>query len=115
MIAINQTVLPTPSALNVQVQTQSGQVRFNSAGEKLLEGQREKSTVEMVWNQMETSTLTALAQVLQPGGFFTLTYPDPLNGQRQISCHVTERSAQVFSLRSGETRWCQVRLKMEER
>ena len=115
MISINDTVLPSPSSLSVYVTPQCGQVRFNSLGQKLLDGQCEKTTVEIFWARMDTASLSALALLLKPGGFFDLCYPDPLNGQRQITCHVTERSAQVFSLRGAQPDWCQVKLKMEER
>lgn len=115
MLTLNGTALPSPSSLSVSVTAQRGSVRFNSLGQRLLDGQCEKTTVEILWARMEPSALSTLAQLLASGGFFTLVYPDPLSGQRSISCHVTERSAQVFSLRGTQPAFCQVRLKLEER
>ena len=115
MISLNDVTLPTPSSLKVSVSPGRRQVRYNSLGEKLLDGQYEKTTVEISWARMDSTALASLAQLLQSDVFFTLVYPDPLSGQRQITCHVVGRTAQVFSLRGTSPAFSALTLKLEER
>ena len=84
MIRINETPLPSPTALAVRVEPKAGTAQYNTLGQLLQDGMRDKRTVEITWARMAGDTLAALALLLSPGGFFTLVYPDPLSGNREM-------------------------------
>lgn len=115
MIQINGTVLPAPTALSVRVVPRAGTAQYNALGQLVRDGMREKRTVEISWSRMAGSALAQLSQMLAAGGFFTLVYPDPLSGAREMSCHVTEQAARVWQYLEGVPAWADVKLTLEER
>ena len=115
MLQINQLALPAPSSLTVLTKTKAGVAKYNAQGQLVMDGVRQKRQVEISWTRMAATALSQLAGELEPGGFLTLTYPDPLEGGKQISCYVTERSARVWQYQNGAAAWADVVLKLEER
>lgn len=115
MIVLNGLSLPAPSSLAVRVTPRGGASQYNTLGQLVQDGVREKRTVEIAWTRMPAETLAALAALLAAGGFFTLVYPDPLSGNLEISCHMKEQSARVFRMADGAALWADVTLTMEER
>lgn len=115
MLQINQLTLPAPSSLLVQVKSRAGVSKYNAQGQLVMDGVQQKRLVEIRWTRMAASALAQLAQELESGGFFTLSYPDPLSGPQQISCYATERSARVWQYQNGNAAWADVELKLEER
>ena len=115
MIKINNLSLPAPSSLGVKISPQAGSAQYNTLGQLVQDGMRDKRTVEITWARMEHAMLASLAQALSAGGFFSCTYPDPLAGQRQMTCRVTGQSAQVFHYAEGVPTWAEVKLTLEER
>lgn len=114
MVRINGTQLPAPTALTVKVEPKAGTMQYNTLGQLLQDGMREKRTVEISWVRIAGSALAALAQQLSAGGFFTLTYPDPLSGEREMRCRVAAQCARVEAYRDGAPRWADVKLTLEE-
>lgn len=115
MITLNGQALPAPSALSVRVTPQAGSARYNTLGQLVQDGMRDKRAVTLRWTRMESVTLEALAALLSAGGFLTLTYPDPLSGSRQMTCRAREQSARVWHWENGSARWADVTLTLEER
>ena len=115
MIQINQLALPAPSALLVQVKEKAGVAKYNTLGQLVTDGVQQKRQIEIRWTRMAATAIALLFQELGAGGFCTLVYPDPLEGNKQISCHVTERSARVWQYQNGAAAWADVALKLEER
>lgn len=114
MIKINNVAMPSPSALMVQSALQGGSVHYNALGKLLLDGRREKRRVEVSWARLSAAELATLSGALTEG-FVTLSYPDPLAGQRQMECLVTEKNAQVWRMAQDAACWAQVKLRFEER
>lgn len=114
MIRINNVLLLSPSTLSVQSTLQGGSARYNALGKMLLDGRREKRRVEIGWARLSASELAALSGALTEG-FVTLSYPDPLAGQRQMECLVTEKEAQVWRMEQSAAYWAQVKLRFDER
>ena len=114
MIKINNVTLSSPSSLTVQSALQGGSAHYNALGKLLLDGRREKRRVEISWARLSVAELAILSGALTEG-FVTLSYPDPLAGQRQMECLVTEKNAQVWRMEQNAACWAQVRLRFEER
>ena len=114
MITLNSTSLPSPTSLSVRVSPRAGTVRYNTLGHTVLDGVQDKRTVEIGWNRMTGTTLASLAAILSAGGFFTLTYPDPLSGSRTMTCRVREQAARVYQYQNSTPLWADVRLTVEE-
>ena len=114
MISLNNNVLPSPSSLSVRVSPQAGTVQYNTLGQTILDNMTDKRTVEIGWNRMTGAALASLANLLSPGGSFTLVYPDPLSGSRSMTCRVREQAARVYQYQNGVPLWADVRLTLEE-
>lgn len=114
MIQINDVALPAPASLSVQIIPQAGTAQYNTLGQLVQDGMKEKRTVEISWTRMPGDTLAALSGVLEAGGFFTVVYPDPLSGQRRMTARITDRFARVSRYQAQEIQWADVRLTLEE-
>ena len=114
MILINDLSLPAPASLSVKIEPRTGVSQYNTLGQLVQDGVREKRTVEIAWTRMAAATLNQLAALLSPGGFFSLSYPDPLSGARVMSCRVMGQSARVCQYRNGAPLWADVQLILEE-
>ena len=115
MISLNGIVLPSPSNLMVRCMQKGGTAQYNSLGQLVQEGMQEKRHVEIIWNRLPASVLAQLAQSLHAGGFFPLVYPDPMAGNKEISCCASEYSARVWQYQDGKAAWADVKLSLEER
>ena len=114
MIQINSLSLPSPGSLSVQVELRGGSGQYNALGQWVMDGAREKRRVDISWPRMAGEHLTALAAELQQGGFFTLSYPDPLLGRREMCCRLTRQGARVWQYRDDTPLWADVQLILEE-
>ena len=99
----------------MQVKEKAGVAKYNTLGQLVTDGVQQKRQIEIRWTRMAATAIALLFQELEAGGFCTLVYPDPLEGNKQISCHVTERSARVWQYQNGAAAWADVALKLEER
>lgn len=114
MIHIQDLSLPTPSACVVDIANAAGTKRYNTLGRLVWDGQREKRTLELRWNRMEGDALQKLFTLLDSSTFFDLTYPDPVEGEKTITCFCLDRGARVWQY-TGQALWADVRVKLEER
>ena len=114
MISINGVSLPSPTALTVRVTPQAGTAQYNALGQTVLDNLRDKRTVDVAWSRLSAAALAALESLLSPGGFFTLVYPDPLSGSREMTCRVREQAARVWRYENGAPAWADVKLTLEE-
>ena len=115
MLQLNGVSLPPPSSLSVRVMPRAGTAEYNSLGNLVQDGVKEKRTVEIGWVRISLADLAVLAAQLSPGGFITLTYPDPLSGSREMHCRAAGQSARVYRCRDGAPQWADVTLTLEER
>lgn len=114
MITLNELQLPSPAALRVKVTPQAGTAQYNTLGEMVQDGMREKRTVEIQWTRMPPGRLAALDSALDFSGFIACTYPDPLKGSRTMNCRVTGHSARIFRYQDGTPAWADVKITLEE-
>ena len=115
MISINQVSLPSPASLSVRTAIKGGTAQYNTMGQLVQDGMKKKRQVEIIWNRMPASFLSALAQLLEENDFLSLIYPDPLQGQRLMECRVLEHTARAWRYENGQTQWADVKLSLEER
>ena len=114
MLFLNDVLLPSPHALSVKVSPKAGSTQYNTQGQLLQDGVKEKRTLEITWTRMNQSDLSLLAAQLAPGGFMTCRYPDPLRGTTQIICRVIGHQATVYRYHPNAPLWADVKLTLEE-
>ncbi len=115
MLSINGVSLPSPHSLSVQVSPRGGNAQYNTLGQLLQDGIREKRTLEITWHQLSRSSLSLIAAQLSPGGFFTCTFPDPLKGETEMTCRLAAHQATLYRHQPDAPLWADVRLTLEER
>lgn len=114
MIQISDLPLPVPSACTVEIFSRAGGEKYNTLGQRVWDGRREKRILDLRWSRMEKDVLQQLFSLLDSGDFFDITYPDPVSGSRTITCCCTGRNAKVWQY-TGEAHWADVHVKLEER
>ncbi len=114
MIHIQDLSLPAPSACVVEISSAAGTQRYNTLGRMVVDGRRERRTLDLRWNRMEGDMLERLFTLLDSGTFFDITYPDPVAGEKTITCFCADRGARVWQY-TGQARWADVHVKLEER
>jgi len=114
MITLADVSLPAPSSLSVSVSLQGGSTQFNTLGERVQDGVREKRTVDISWRCLSAETLASLSQALN-GDFLSCSYPDPLLGPRTMTCRCSRQSARVYRCPDSTPQWADVNLTLEER
>lgn len=114
MITISGITLPAPSSLAVSVTQRGGSAQYNTLGELVQDGMKEKRTVDVSWRCLPAASLTLLSQALQ-GGFISCAYPDPLLGARSMTCRCTRHAARVYRVQENAPQWADVTLTLEER
>ena len=113
MITLQSLPLPSPAALSVKTALRGGTAQYNTLGELVQDGMKEKRTVEISWRSLPSSALGQLAEALS-GGFLQCTYPDPLLGTRTMSCQCTQHCARVYRVQDGAAQWADVSVTLEE-
>lgn len=114
MISLNGVSLPAPASLSVRVTPKAGTVQYNTLGQLVQDGMRDKRQVEIRWARLSAEVLASLAALLSAGGFFTLVYPDPLSGSREMRCRAVDHEARVCRISAGAPQWADVTLTLEE-
>lgn len=114
MITFKNLALPAPSGCVVEIASRTGSERYNTLGQLLTDNRREKRVLDLRWNRMEPPILQQLFALLDGGVFFDITYPDPVQGEKTITCRCTDRGAKVWQY-TDQPKWADVRLKLEER
>ncbi len=114
MITLQSILLPSPAALAVKTALQGGIAQYNTLGNLVQDGMKEKRTVEISWRSLPAASLGRLAEALS-GGFLQCTYPDPLLGSRTMSCRCTQHCARVYRAQDGAPQWADVSVTLEER
>ena len=114
MLTLNGQPLPAPTGLDVRIEPRGGLSQYNTLGRLVLDGVTQKRVVEITWTRMESAALSTLTGLLSAGDFFTLVYPDPLSGSREMRCRAIGQSARVWRSAHGNPCWADVRLAMEE-
>lgn len=73
-----------------------------------------KRQIEMTWNTLQWSDLSAILQAMQDE-FFEFTYPDPMTGQQETrTFYVGDRQAAVAIIKNGVTWWKGLQLTLTE-
>lgn len=114
MIHIQDLSLPVPSACVVEITGQAASRRYNTLGQLVMDGRREKRTLDLRWSRMEENMLMQLFSLLDGAAFFDITYPDPVAGEKTITCFCADRGAKIWQY-AGQARWADVHVKLEER
>lgn len=113
MIRIEQWPLPAPAAFSVEIFSRAGSEKINTLGQRVFDGRREKRRLDMRWNRMEGDVLARLFALMDENASVSVTYPDPVDGEKQIRCYVVSRGARVWRYRDGAA-WADVQLNLEE-
>ena len=114
ILSLNETALPSPAALSVKVTPQAGTMQYNTLGQAVIDGMREKRTVEITWTRLGAEDLNTLSRELTFSAFLTCVYPDPLLGSRSMRCRAVSHFARVYQYLNGVPVWADVKLTLEE-
>ena len=116
LISINGIEMPSPSKFNVRIEDRGDDSVFNVRGQRVVDRLAVKRLIDVTWPYLAGDAAAALMAAVTDGIFFTVAYPDPMEGgMREAECRALERSAKLSHLADGSAVWRDVVMKWEER
>ena len=112
---IDNTALPSPSALSVTVKPVTGAGARNTLGALVRDTLAFKRAVTLVWRRLDQGTLAAMLALIEGKDAVELTYHDPALGETSISCACAARTMAMERYLSGAPVWSDVTMTFEER
>ena len=114
MLTVNGKPVPAPSAMSAAVFDVSGGVSRNAAGSAVMDRTAVKRRLELTWAHITGQDLSMLLGEI--GGFFDVTYPDPVSGEpRQMQCWCGDRAAGILRMGENGPVWIDVKMTWTER
>lgn len=83
-----------------------------ASGKRVKDVKGYRAVIAAAWDWLPAETITALHAMLRGGGYFSVTYPDPVDGQKTGSFSVSYPTTKIFRFAGTEARWHDVSLTM---
>lgn len=116
MLWVNGEAVDAPSEMKVTIFDVSSGVRYNAAGNAVLDRTGVKRALALSWARMSGESLAALLKKVGTGGFFEAVYPDPESGEaRVMHCYCSDRVAGILRMENGAPVWTNVEMTWTER
>ena len=71
-----------------------------------------RRTITAKWDYVPATTITSLLSMLRGGGFYTVSYYDPEDGETSGTFEIDTPTMEVFAYRGGAPIWHNVTLSM---
>jgi hypothetical protein len=114
LVTANGVALPTPTTYDVGIMDISKAER-NAAGTMIIERIATKRQINLSWNFLSASDLSAILNAVAPV-FYNVTYLDPQTGTyRTGSFYCGDRNAGMVDYRNGVPRYKDVKFTLIER
>ena len=115
-LLVNQTAVPSPSEMTVEIFDVSGGVERSAGGSALIDRVAVKRRLELTWAHLSGVELRGLLSAVGAAPFFEATYPDPQTGAaRTMTCYAEERAAAVQRVTNGVPVWQGLKMRWIER
>lgn len=113
MFKINDTPIPAPTKLRVELEENTSSAQQNIQGKTVLDFFGTRRTLTFTWARLaETDFATLLGQTA--AGFFSVTYPDVDGTVRTILCRAGKRRVDTALMRDGRPVWTDVEMELIE-
>ena len=83
-----------------------------ASGKMIKEVIGHRVTVSAAWDAVPAETMAALHTMLRQGGYFTVSYPDPAEGDVTASFSISYPTSKIFKFNGTAAYWHGVSLKM---
>lgn len=83
-----------------------------ASGKKVKEVIGHRTVVNAEWDAVPADTMAALHTMLRKGGYFTVSYPDPAEGDVTASFSISYPTSKIFKFNGTVAYWHGVSLKM---
>ncbi len=83
-----------------------------ASGKKVKEVIGHRTVVSAEWDAVPAETMAALHTMLRQGGYFTVSYPDPAEGDVTASFSISYPTSKIFKFNGAAAYWHGVSLKM---
>lgn len=116
MLTINNTTIPTPSAMRISLIEVGDSSRRNAAGELVIDRCALKRRLQPGWNILSAADASALLAAVSGQPFFTLAYPDPITGStRTVQCTCSAMDTGILRMEQGAPVWQGIEMTWIER
>lgn len=98
-LLLNGISVKTPKSLKVSIQDIDGQTTRTAAGTMIRDRITVKRKIECEWGPLSSSESRTILNAIS-GEFFTVSYPDPQQGQVDKKFYCGDRSMPIYSFHS---------------
>ncbi len=104
MLSINGVAIATPKVFEVAVSDLDGESNRNANGELIRDRIAVKRKINLEWGPLSQSEIQTLLSSVS-SVFFTVTFPDPMNGMTTKTMYVGDRTAPAYQYVNGQVKW----------
>ena len=97
MIKINGVDIATPKSFSVEINDIDGETERNASGDLIRDRIAVKRKLECEWPPLTDGQISSLLQSVS-NVFFSVTYPDPMNGTITKTMYVGARTAALYKV-----------------
>lgn len=98
-LTLNGVSVKAPKTMKVSIQDIDGQSTRTAAGTMTRDRITIKRKIECEWGPLSNSEVAIILNAIS-GVFFSVSFPDPQQGQVSKTCYTGDRSAPVYSFNS---------------
>jgi hypothetical protein len=114
LLTINSTTVATPSVFQVDISDIDGETTRNAKGDLIRDRIAVKRKLTCEWKALTQAQVSAILSAVS-GVFFTVQYPDPVNGVVTITCYVGDRSTPMYRNINGTILWEGLKLNLVQK
>ena len=116
MLTVNNRSVPAPSSLSLLIEDVGAGVSRSASGLALTDRVGIKRRLYLTWAQLSLRELAGLLGDTYDTAFFTVSYPDPLDGaMREMQCCCEKRTLGLMRMDGEVPLWTDVEMEWVEK
>ncbi|RSJ13859.1 DUF6711 family protein [Streptococcus intermedius] len=113
-LLLNGVAVVAPKSFQVGIQDVDGETGRNANGDMVRDRITTKRKLECEWGRLTQSEISEILNAVSEV-FFTVSYPDPVNGQMTGTFYVGDRTSPAYTFTNKFKPWSGLKFNLVER
>ncbi|EHG13774.1 hypothetical protein HMPREF9682_00764 [Streptococcus intermedius F0395] len=113
-LLLNGVAVVAPKSFQVGIQDVDGETGRNANGDMVRDRITTKRKLECEWGQLTQAEISQILNAVS-GVFFSVSYPDPINGQTTGTFYVGDRTSPAYTFTNKFKPWSGLKFNLIER
>ena len=113
-LLLNGVAVVAPKSFQVDIQDVDGETGRNANGDMVRDRITTKRKLECEWGQLSQAEISQILNAVS-GVFFSVSYPDPINGQTTGTFYVGDRTSPAYTFTNKFKPWSGLKFNLVER